>query len=143
MDYNLFLCVIFIISLLSHFTVMSMISIDNAYYLYDDMDYRNNSYLCNYKGSIILPTVDIRYVFAMMMLVITQQHTIMCILSAIIFANSYLKYMGKSYKNIYAFNPDIALTLFLCFWISVYYIIIPDKFVSYLMLLGSGCIIGI
>lgn len=137
-------CVIFFVTLVFHFLAVSMISIDTSYnYNICIDDYNGHNYICHCRGSIISPVIDVKYVFAMMILVITHQPVLMCMISSIIFANSYLKYMTNTHKNRYVFNKNVSLALFLCAWISIYYCTIPDTFVPYLMLLASGCVVGI
>ena len=140
------LCGTFCVSLLFHFYCASLILM-NANYTY----YTNNCKKCNYdkcsvysscdcQPSILSPHVDIKYVFAMMMLVITNQCELMCIVSSAVFINAYIKYFINSYKYKHNFDNNVALALFLSFWLSVYYISKPDTFVPYMMLLASGSV---
>lgn len=146
MNFNIALCGIFFTSLIFHFSAVSMMSIDKTYrsLMYgSDYSYCNHTNLCPCRGSIISPVVDIKYVAAIVMLMLTQQPMLVCLISAAIFANSYIRYMSNVYKYKYVFDANVALTMFLCVWIAIYYgLFTNDTFVPYLMLLFSGCVVG-
>lgn len=149
---NQFICAIFFITLLLHFCVISIMSIEREYNRYFGdylQDYSQDYLQCRFinhnccKNINISYLIDIKYVLIMIILITTNQPVLMCIVSSIMFANSYLNYMIRICKCTCPIDKNISLLLFLCIWISLYYTTIPNTFVPYLMMIGSGCVYSV
>lgn len=134
------MCAIFIVSLFFHYACMKITLIEKIYLI--DKEHHKNC-----VNNIVSNVVDIRYVCIMMLLVITQKLILICIISATIFFSVYVKYIIYAFENrhnillIHDFDKPLMFVLFLCVWLSVYSIMIPNTFLPYLVSILSSFIV--
>lgn len=156
-NFNFLLCFTFFVSLILHFILVTIHEIQKNHF---NLNKNKNSdtfcynYCETYNNKNIFSTsVDIKYVFIVLCLISMKQHFLILGLSSILYFSAYLKYMSivadflyKCNGNIHiyslnTFNKNIALLLFLCAWLSIYYCVVGvDGFISYILLILSLCV---
>lgn len=137
-DYTL--CLIFMISSIIHFSMIALNKLQNGY-INAYQEHFHTFYVEEQSKYIFSSKIDSKYVLTMTALIILNQQKLMLVYAIILYFNTYIEHMIFFNKLGYNIKKNTSLFIFLCMWLSIYYLHNSTNiYVSHLLLVISICV---